>query len=289
MKRGRQICRRAWACTMFAWAAAAYVGIVFPARAEALTKPTLLNLRFEQKLGAHVPVSLWFTNEAGLPVRLGDCVAKRPSVLVLGYYGCPMLCGLVLNGAVESFQDMRATAGKDFNFVFVSIDPHETPALADAKKRSFLKRYGRKDVEAGWHFVVGGDAEIKTLAEAVGFQYAYDSALKQYAHPSGVVVLTPEGKVSRYFFGVSYPAADLSAALKEASAQRVGSPVRSLLILCFQHMPLVGKNSATVMGAVRGLAVATVLAVAGFIAVSRRREKRRCPETTAAPRGSEAG
>jgi len=245
--------------------------------AERLSKPALMQLQFEQKLNAQLPLDLSFTNDAGVPVRLGDYFGKQPVILVLGYYACPMLCSLVLNGVVESLQDMRWSAGKHFQVVFVSIDPRETPALAAAKKRTYLRRYARPGAEEGWHFLVGQEAQIKALANTVGFQFAYDTSLKQYAHPSGVVVVTPEGKVARYLFGVSYPATELNAALKSAAAHKVGSPVQELLILCFQHMPLFGENSAAIMRGVRALAVATALGVAAYIAVAIRREKKRQP------------
>lgn len=261
----------AWLAVLFAFAVCCAV------RAQSLSRPRLLNLKFEQKLDAQVPLNLAFTNDAGAPVSLRDYFGTRPVVLVLGYYQCPMLCGYTLNGVVETLQDLRSTPGRDFEVLFVSIDPHETPALAAAKKQTYLKRYGRHGTENGWHFLVGGAPAISKLSTAVGFQFAYDAALRQYAHPAGIVVLTPEGRVAKYFFGVAYPASELSAALKDAGAHHVGSPVRQLLILCFQHMPLVGKNSAAIMGAVRGLAVLTMFGIGAYVVFAWRREKRRSP------------
>lgn len=245
-----------------------------PVSRGSLSKPTLLSLTFEQKLDATVPLTLVFTNEQGKAVHLGECFRGRPVILVPGYYGCPMLCGLVLNGLVESLQDIRPTPGKDFELLFVSIDPRESPSIAAAKKRTYLKRYGRTNTEGGWHFLVGREAEIRELCDAIGFQYAYDSELKQYAHPGGIVILTPEGRVTRYFFGVEFPAAKLQAAFQDAGARRVGSPVQQLLMLCFSRMPLVGENSARIMTAVRSLAVITILSVAGYIILSVRKEGR---------------
>lgn len=269
------VSRSVFRCILALIIAAVAFSLVGTARANSLSKPALLNLEFEQKLNAEIPLALSFTNEHADAVQLRNYFDKRPVILVLGYYGCPMLCGLVLNGLVETLQETRATAGKDFDVLFVSIDPHETPSLAAAKKRTYLKRYGHANAEDGWHFLIGRDAEIKTLCTSVGFQFAYDSSLKQYAHPSGIVVLTPEGKVAKYFFGVTYPAAELNAALKDASANRVGSRVQQLLMLCFKHMPLVGKNSTTIMNAVRGLAVVTLLGVFGYVALSVCRERQR--------------
>lgn len=253
-----------------------------PAYATPLSKTTLINLRFEQKLNTQVPLNLAFTDDTGMSLRLGDIIQNRPVILVLGYYECPMLCNLVLNGVVESLQDIRSTVGKDFDVIFVSINPNETCSLAAAKKRSYLKRYGRAESAGGWHFLTGSAAPIQQLAGTVGFQFGYDSAVKQYAHPSGIIVLTPEGRVARYFFGVSYPAAELSAALRAARTRQIGLPVRQLLILCFQHMPLVGKNSEAIMTLVRLLAGITLASLAGYLlwAARRRGSQERCmPES----------
>ena len=265
--------RRTPACHCARLMAALAFAVVADARGESLSKSALLNLQFEQKLNARVPLQLSFTNEDGAAVPLRAYFGRRPVILVLGYYDCPMLCGLVLNGVVESLQDLRPTAGQDFDVLFVSIDPSESPALAAATRRRYLKRYGRANAEQGWHFLVGRAPEIKALCDAVGYQYAYDSSVKQFAHPSGIVVLTPKGNVSKYIFGVAYPGAELNAALKEAGALRVGSPVQQFLILCFKSMPLTGQYSGTIMGAVQGLAVATVLALIGYVTLSLRRER----------------
>jgi protein SCO1/2 len=249
--------------------------------AQSLSKPSLLNLRFDQKLNAQVPLDISFTDETGEGVHLRDYFGTRPVILVLGYYECPMLCSLVLNGLVEALQEIRANPGKDFDVIFVSIDPRETSALAAAKKGTYLKRYGRAGTENGWHFLSGREGEIRLVSESVGFQFAFDRSLKQFAHPSGIVLLTPEGRVAKYFFGVNYPAKELSAALREAAAHRVGSRVRQLLVLCFQHMPLAGRNSAAIMSAVRALAAATMAAVAAYVALAVRRERRRHSQPSA--------
>lgn len=247
------ICSVAWLLVLLA---------ASPAPAQSLAKPTLLGLKFEQKLGSQLPLSLPFIDETGRHVRLGDYFGSRPVLLVLGYYECPMLCNLVLNGVVEGMQEIRGSPGRDFELVFLSINPEETPALAAAKKMTYLKRYGRADTEKGWHFLLGRAQEIQRVADAAGFHFAYDPTVKQYAHPSGVVVLTPQGKAAKYFFGATFEGKELNTAIKDAAGQRVGSPVRDLLILCFQHMPLVGEHSALLMAIVRATAVMTLLGLA---------------------------
>jgi protein SCO1 len=230
-----------------------------------LAAPQVTRLTFDQKLGMQVDLSLPFKDEQGKSVTLGDYFGRKPVILDLGYYECPMLCTLVLNGLVQSLQQMQPSVSRDFDIVCVSISPTEDPALAAAKKRTYLKRYNREGAEAGWHFLTGQERAIRGLADQVGFHYAYDPSAGQYAHPSGIIVLTPDGKVARYFFGVAFPTADLSGALADAGSRRVGSPVKQLLILCFQHLPLIGKYSGSVMLAVRIGAVAVVLALLGGI------------------------
>jgi protein SCO1/2 len=167
-------------------------------------------------------------------------------------------------------QDLKWDIGNQFYVLDVSISPSETPPLAAAKKREYLRHYGRPGADAGWRFLTGGEPAIHQLADAVGFRYAYDSAMKQYAHPSGFVVLTPQGKVSRYFFGVNFRAQELNDSLRDASANRAGSPIRQLFLLCFHYSPITGKYGALIINAVRGIAVATFLALAAFVTRSLR-------------------
>jgi len=206
-------------------------------------------------------------------------------VLVLGYFQCPMLCTLTLNGLVQAMEDMKWSAGKEFDIVDVSIDPHETAALALAKKHSYVKRYGRTGADAGWHFLTGDESAIRALTAEVGFKYAYDPVSKQYAHPSGLVILTPDGKISQYLFGVTYKSSELYAALHNASGDRISSPVQKLILLCFHYNPITGKYGAAIMFTIRVLAVATLLGLAWLIVSLVRREKRR---QSPAPTGSSA-
>jgi protein SCO1/2 len=234
-------------------------------------------------LDERISWGLRFTDESGRAVQLQSFFHGKPVVLMLGYYGCPMLCGVVLNGFVEALQDLRATPGKEFEVLFISIDPSETPALAGEKKLRYLKRYGRPLAADGWHFLTGSRSVIEKLAKEIGFYYQYDPASKQYAHPGGIAVLTADGRIARYFLGVTYSASELSAALKQASANRVGSPVQNLLLLCFHYSPISGKYGALVMRVVRITAALTLLALVLSLFVHLRRERGRLAETLAPP------
>jgi len=244
--------------------------------AQSLTDDQLTNIRFDQKLNSQISLDLVFRDENGNPVKLANYLGQKPVVLVLGYYGCPMLCTLTFNGMVQAMNDMRWTIGNQFDVVHVSIDPQETPQLALAKKRTYLKRYGRGGASVGWHLLTGDEPEIRKLCDEVGFHYAYDPAVKHYAHPSGLVILTPEGKVAKYFFGVSFSPPELYAALQGASAHKVGSPIERLVLLCFHYSPIHGKYGLLIMTIVRALGAATIAAMVwGFAVMIRRENKRR--------------
>lgn len=230
---------------------------------------------FDQKLGASVPLDGVFRDEENRPLTLGYLLGetKRPAVLVLGYKECPMLCSQVLGSLVETLTEMRPTTGKDFDVIDVSIDPRQPPADAAAQKRLYFKRYARAGADAGWHFLTSPDEPtIRRLADAVGFRYAYDPVTKQYAHPAGVVVLTPDGHVSQYLFGVTYDAATLRAALGVAGEQKVGSPIEQLLLLCFHFNPVSGKYGALIIGILRAAGVLTLLCLGGLLVYLVRRD-----------------
>ncbi len=237
-----------------------------------LTSTDLAKIRFDQKLTEKLSLDLEFTDEAGQKVALQKYFHQKPVLIVSGYYRCPMLCGMVANGIIEALQDIKPTPGRDFEMVFISIDPNETPLLAAAKKASYLKRYGRAESVAGWHFLTGSDPAIRAISTQIGFHYAYDSRSKQYAHPSGVVVATSNGKIAQYLFGVSYSARELNDALKNASNQRISSPIKDLLLLCFHYTPITGKYGTLVMSLVRGTAVLTLVAMVSGLWMARRRK-----------------
>lgn len=236
-----------------------------------LSDEQLLQIKFDQKLNSQVSPDLFFRDETGKQIRLGDYFGKRPSVLILGYFGCPMLCTLVLNGAVSSFQDLKWTAGENFDVIYVSIDPNETPQLAAEKKKACVRSYGRGKAD-GWHFLTGDKNAIQKLADEVGFHFAWDPAIKQFAHPSGLVILTPDGKVSHYIFGVTYSAEDLNSALRDAGANKTGSPVEQFILLCFHYSPLTGKYGNLIMIAVRVSGIAMMIVLGAIIFKSTRQK-----------------
>lgn len=235
----------------------------------------LKKVDIEQRLGNQIPLDLKFRDESGREVRLAEYFAKgKPVALTLVYYECPMLCNQVLNGAVGAFQALTFTAGKEFEVVTVSFDPREGPELAAKKKETYLKRYKREGAEAGWHFLTGDKASIDALAESVGFHYAWDEQSQQFAHASAVMVATPQGKLSHYFYGIDYAPKDLRLAFVEASEGKIGSPVDSLLLFCYHYDPASGRF-APVMGVLRAAGVLTVFGVVGLILFLRRKSKRR--------------
>jgi protein SCO1/2 len=225
--------------------------------AASVLPPGLRDVGLDQHLNNQVPLGLAFRDEAGRELPLASYFGTRPVILALVYYQCPMLCTQILNGLVISLRGMSLQSGRDFEVVAVSIDPTETPSLAARKKTEYLRRYATSS--SGWHFLTGGEPQIKQLAEAVGFRYAYDPKTKQYAHASGIMVLTPSGRLSRYFYGVEYAARDLRLGLVEASQNKIGSPVDQILLYCFHYDPNTGKYSAIVMNIVRLAGVLTLL------------------------------
>jgi protein SCO1/2 len=230
---------------------------------------------FDQNLGARLPLDARFVDDGGTPVALGEVLGERPAVLAFVYYECPMLCTLVLNGLVRALRAIDLAPGEDFDVVAISIDPAETPELARAKKAHYLEAYGRPDAARGWRFLCGGEEEIRRVAAAAGFRYEYVAERDEFAHASGLVVLTPEGEVARYLYGVEYAPRDLRLGLVEASAGRIGSPVDKVLLLCMHYDPLTGRYGFAIVGAIRLFGGLTVAALAAFIARSLARELRR--------------
>jgi protein SCO1/2 len=246
------------------------------ARADTSLPPVLRDVRFDQRLNAQVPLDAPFVDENGRPVHLGDYFGRKPVILVLAYYRCPMLCTQVLNGLVRSLLDIPFDVGKEFDVVTVSFDPRETPELAAAKKHTYVDRYARPGANEGWHFLTGEESSIKRLTDAVGFQYVYDPRHDQFAHASGIVVLTPSGRIARYFYGIDFAPRDLRFGLEEASENRIGSPVdRAVLFFCFHYDPIEGRYGPVIMNLVRLGGVLTILAIGTFLAVMWRQERRK--------------
>ena len=247
------------------------------ARGQGSSGTILSRVGFDQNLDSRVPLDLVFRDETGRAVRLGEYFGARPVVLTLVYYRCPMLCGLELQGLARSLKPLSLSAGKDFDLVTVSIDPAETPALAAAKKANYLKRYGRPGAGRGWHFLTGDKEPIARLARAVGFRYTYNPQSQQFAHAAGLVILTPAGRIARYFYGIDFPAKDLQFGLIDASAGKIGSPIARLLLLCYHYDPTTGKYTLAIVTVLRALGTATALAVGAYIVVMLRRERARRP------------
>ena len=234
----------------------------------------LQQVKFDQKLDAQLPLDATFKDDTGKTVRLGDYFGERPVVLAFVYYECPMLCNQILNGLVSGVGVLDQTVGTDFDVVAISFDARETPTQAAAKKATYLDRYQRPGSERGWHFLTGDEATIKRVTDTAGFQFAWDAASQQFAHASGIIVTTPEGKLSRYLFGIEYPPRDLKFALMESSAGKIGSVVDQVLLYCYHYEPATGSYSLVAMNAVRMGGVVTMVALLGFVAISLRRDNR---------------
>jgi protein SCO1/2 len=234
----------------------------------------LQNVEFAQRLGEQLPLDQTFVDEDGRVVPLRQYFSRKPVVLAFVYYECPMLCSQVLNGLTSALVALVETAGNDYEVVAVSFDPRDTAAAAAAKKKSYLDRYNRSGSERGFHFLTGSEASVKALTAAAGFKYAWDEKTQQFAHASGFVVATPQGKLSRYFFGIEYAPRDLKFALIESSAGRVGSLVDQLLLYCYHYDPKTGSYSFVAMKAIQLGGALTLLALVGFVVVAIRREHR---------------
>jgi protein SCO1/2 len=230
-----------------------------------LPQDLVRQVNFEQKLDEQVPLDLSFVDSTGQQVRLGDYLGQKPVILSLGYYECPMLCSLARHGLFESLKALDFSVGEEFELAIVSIDPRETPEIAEMKRQSSLMEYGRSRSGEGWNFLVGQEPSIQALAEAIGFHYAYDPKVDQYAHPSGIVILTPEGKIARYFYGIDYPARDLRLGLVEAADSKIGSPIDQLLLMCYHYDPVSGEYTLLIMNIIRAAGIFMVVIVAGFV------------------------
>ena len=234
--------------------------------------PALRKVRIEQRLNIQIPLETQFRDESGRTVALSDYFGRKPVILALVYYQCPMLCTQILNGLTGSLKALSFDAGNEFEVLAVSFDPKDTPETAAAKKANYVRRYGRKGAENGWHFLSGEERSIRSLTEAVGFHYAYDPATQQYAHASAIMILTPQGKTSRYFYGVEYAPRDVKLGLMEASQNKIGSPVDQAMLYCYQYDPTTGKYGPVVMNIVRLSGAATLLVLGTALIIFWRHE-----------------
>jgi protein SCO1 len=251
-----------------------FVLAAFPAQAQTGLPAVLRDVGIDQRLNQQVPLDLSFRDESGRIAPLREYFGSKPVILTLVYYQCPMLCTLVLNGVLQSLRKIQMNVGEQFEVVTVSFDPRETPELAAAKKKSYIQRYGRPGAARGWHFLTGDEASIAQLTRAVGFRYAYDSKSGQYAHASAIMVLTPQGRLARYFYGVEYQPRDVRLALVEASANRIGNAADQVLLFCFHYDPATGKYGLAILNVLRAACLATVVAMGAlFWFLSRRRRR----------------
>lgn len=238
------------------------------------TRPKILrDIGFDQRLGESLPKDLRFRDDTGREVRLSDYLGKKPLVLSLNYYGCPMLCTVTLNGLAGAMKTISMDAGREYEVLTVSFDPTETPALAAEKKAQYVARYGRPTGAAGWHFLTGDKASIDALTKAVGFRYAWDEETKQWAHPAGIVIITPDGRIARYLYGIEYAPRDLRLALVEAADGKIGTLVDQAILLCYEYDPTTGRYGAAIMRVVRLGGILTVLALVSFVVTMLRRER----------------
>lgn len=228
----------------------------------------------DQKLDAQIPLDTMFRDESGRVVRLNEYFHHgKPVILTFMYYRCPMLCSMVMEGVTSTLTELKFDIGKEFEVVTISIDPRDTPEAAAQKKEKYVRRYGRLQAAAGWHFLTGPESAIHKVTDAAGFHYAYDPHLDQFAHATAMMVLTPEGRMSRYLYGFEYNPRDVRLALVEASQSRIGNATDQILLLCYHYEPGTGKYSAAAMNFVRAGGIATIVGLAGFIIVMLRRER----------------
>ena len=238
--------------------------------------PTILqNVTFRPELNAQMPLETAFTDESGKSVQLAQYFhQQKPVLLAFVYYGCPMLCTQLEQGVVGSLRMLSFNPGRDYDVVFLSFDDRDTPEMAAAKKKTSLDHFRRPETAAGWHFLTGSKESIASISNAANFRFNYDSKNNLFAHASGIMLLTPDGRISRYFYGVEFPGRDLRLGLVDASQGKIGTPVDKMLLFCFQYDPSTARYSATILSIMRLMAVGTVAGLLLMILIFRRRDKR---------------
>jgi protein SCO1/2 len=234
--------------------------------------PVLQNVGFEPQLNAQLPLDIAFRDEAGRNVRFRDYFGRKPVVLALVYYGCPMLCNQVEQGVVGTLRMLSFNPGRDYEVVFVSFDPRESPDMAAQKKESAMSHFRRPETAPGWHFLTGSKESIDALTKGANFRYSFDEKANLFAHASGIMLLTPNGRISRYFYGVEYPSRDVRLGLVDASAGKIGTPVDRALLFCYQYDPSSARYSASILAIIRLGGILTVVCLVAAILIFRRRE-----------------
>jgi protein SCO1 len=245
-----------------------------PAPAASALPPVLQNVGFSPQLNAQLPLGLAFRDETGRNVQLRDYFRQKPVVLALVYYGCPMLCNQVEQGVVGTLRMLSFNPGRDYQVVFVSFDPRETPDMAAQKKESAMSHFRRPETAAGWHFLTGSKESVGALTKAANFRYSFDEKANLFAHASGMMLLTPDGRISRYFYGVEYPSRDVRLGLVDASAGKIGTPIDRALLFCYQYDPATARYSASILAMIRLGGILTVVCLAVAILVFRRRDSK---------------
>jgi protein SCO1/2 len=240
--------------------------------AQATVGGVVSQVGFDQKLGVQLPLDLAFRDDMGRELRLAELFGRRPVILAPVYYRCPLLCNQLLNGLTRSLKPVTLGAGKDFDVIAFSINPEEGPELAGPKKTAYLEQYDRPGSESGWHFLTGNETSIAGLAGAIGFRYTFNSVTRLYAHAAGVVIVTPDGRIARYFYGIDFPPKELESELERANAGRIGTPIGRLLLLCYDYDAATGKYTLSILRLIRIMGTATAVALAAFMIVMFRRE-----------------
>lgn len=233
--------------------------------AQNIKPPLLQNVGIDQRLNEVVPLDLPFRDETGRTVYLRDFIKQKPVILSLVYYECPMLCNQLLNGLTASLKPLSFTVGKEFDIVTVSFNPQEGPSLASAKKDNYIADYRRPEAASGWHFLTGEPRSIAALTRAVGFRYAWDSSTGQYAHAAAIMLLTPQGRVSRYFYGIDFSPKDLRLGLIEASQNKIGTLADQILLYCYHYDPASGKYGVAILKLMRLAGAITILGISVLI------------------------
>lgn len=268
------------ACVMPAQTVPANVG-----QSSAVMPVQLQNVGFDPQLNAQIPLDLAFTDETGAGVQLRDYFKQKPVVFAFVYYGCPMLCNQVEQGVVGALRMLSFTPGRDYEVVFVSFDPRESADMAAQKKLSALKHFGRQETAAGWHFLTGTKESIDAATAAADFRYSFDAKTNLFAHASGIMVLTSDGHISRYFYGVEYPGRDMRLGLVDASAGKIGDPIDHVLLFCYQYDPTSATYSASILKIVRLGGILTIVMIVGGILIFRRRDAHQAAARRSPPIG----
>lgn len=258
-----------WACTAFAQVVPDNLG-----QSSNGLPPALVNVGFDPQLNAQIPLDAPFVDEYGQPATLREYTGNKPVVLAFVYFSCPMLCGQVEQALVGTLKMISFNPGSDYDVVFMSFDPNDTPDAALRKKHEALSRFARPATEAGWHFLTGKRDSIDAVTKAANFRFSYDPKTQLFGHASGILLLTPDGRISRYFFGVEYPPNHVRLGLVDASAGKIGTPVDHLLLFCYQYDPTRARYSATILTVLRMGAVVTMLCMAIGFVIFRRRDHR---------------